>query len=227
VTTNTLIGLGKRYPASLSLVISLIATFLFVSASEENGGRILLYFGAMPARLVDAWQALRAGDPTLEPWRAFGTLFSAIYLHADAAHLLQNCLFLWLFAAILEPLVGSVRLVTIFFVAGAAGNVAQTLVSPTSLAPIIGASGGVAGLEGCYLAMALRYPLPWPSVWPIARPIPPHQLVLMCLINFYLDVFSSFSGQAAKPVAYAAHIGGFLTGALVATLFRPRVTAAQ
>ena len=179
----------------------------------------------MPARLVDAWRALLAGDPTMEPWRAFATLFSAMFLHADAAHLLQNCLFLWLFAAILEPLVGSFRLVAIFFLAGAVGNVAQTFVSPTSLAPIVGASGGVAALEGCYLALALRHPLPWPSVWPIARPIPPHQLVLMCLINFYLDVFSSFSGQAAKPIAYAAHIGGFLGGALLATFVRPRVTA--
>jgi membrane associated rhomboid family serine protease len=223
---NQVAVLGKRYPASLSILLALLATFLFVATLEGNGARAFLYFGAMPARLVDAWHSIGAGDATLEPWRVLKTLFTAIFLHADGAHLLQNCLFLWIFAAILEPLIGSVRLVVLFFVAGALGNVAQTVVSPTSLMPVIGASGGVAALEGCYLSLALRYSLPWPHVWPIARPVPPHQLVLMCLINFYLDIFSTFQGGSGKPIAYAAHIGGFLAGAAIATLFRPRVSEA-
>lgn len=194
--------------------------------AEGRGARTFLYFGAMPARLVDAWQSLVAGDMTLEPWRAFKTLFTAMFLHADGAHLLQNCLFLWIFAAILEPLIGSVRLVVLFFLAGALGNVAQTVLSPTSLVPIVGASGGVAALEGCYLSLALRYSLPWPHVWPISRPVPPHQLVLMCLINFYLDVYSTFTGGTGKPIAYAAHIGGFMAGAAIASFFQPRATEA-
>lgn len=225
MANNQLLVLGKRFPASVGILASLLAVFLAVAAFG-NGVHAFLYYGAMPARLFDAWNALLAGDPTGEPWQAFKTLFTAIFLHADAAHLLQNALFLWIFAAILEPMIGSVRLVVLFVVAGALGNVAQAFVSPTSLAPVVGASGGVAALEGCYLSLALRFSLPWPHVWPIARPVPPHQLVLMCLINFYLDVFSQFGGgTGGKPVAYAAHIGGFLAGGLIAAFFKPRTEA--
>ncbi len=220
------VKLWKRYPAAISILLSLLVTFLFVELRENTQAPAFIYFGAMPARLFHALQALSAGDFSYEPWRAFLTLFTAIFLHADAAHLLQNALFLWIFAAILEPLIGSVRLVVLFLVAGALGNLAQAFVSPSSLMPVIGASGGVAALEGCYLSMALRFTLPWPSVWPIARPVPPHQLVIMCLINFYLDVFSSFTGGGGgKPIAYAAHIGGFIAGGIIASLFRPRESA--
>lgn len=225
MASNQLVVLGKRYPAALGILAALLATFLFVATYGGNGARIFLFHGAMPARLVDTWHSIRLGDFGQDTWLAVRTLFTAIFLHADAAHLLQNALFLWIFAAILEPLVGSVRLVVLFFLAGALGNVAQTFVTPQSMMPVIGASGGVAALEGCYLSLALRYTLPWPHVWPISRPVPPHQLVLMCLINFYLDVFSSFSGGGGKPIAYAAHIGGFVAGGLLATFLKPRSSA--
>ena len=226
VAQNQLVVLGKRYPASVGILLSLLATFLAVAAFEGNGARIFIYYGAMPARLFDAWNSLVAGDMTTEPWKAFRTLLTAMFLHADAAHLLQNALFLWIFAAILEPLIGSVRLVVLFRVAGMIGNVAQAFVNPMSMAPVVGASGGVAALEGCYLSLALRYTLPWPHVWPIARPVPPHQLVIMCLINFYLDVFSSLGSGfgGGKPIAYAAHIGGCLPGGAIALWLSPRAT---
>ena len=92
----------------------------------------------------------------------------------------------------------------------------QVCLNQHSDIPIIGASGAVCGLEGVYLTLALRWPLRWPDVWPIAHPIPPLQLGLFAALGAALDIYSLTSG--AERIAYGAHVGGFLSGLVIATV---------
>ncbi len=82
---------------------------------------------------------------------------------------------------------------------------------------MIGASGAIAGLEGAYFTFVFRWEVPHANVWPFANPVPAASLAFLAIANFLLDT-SSFVGHAQTHVAYGAHVGGFLGGALVAMI---------
>jgi membrane associated rhomboid family serine protease len=89
---------------------------------------------------------------------------------------------------------------------------------------MVGASGAIAGLEGAYFTLVVRWEVPHATVWPLDGPVPAGRLALLAAINFVLDT-GAFIGHSDQPVAYGAHVGGFLGGAFVAmvisTVWRP------
>jgi membrane associated rhomboid family serine protease len=160
-------------------------------------------------------------------FQAVLTIFTAMFMHASWGHILGNMLFLWVFGQAIENAFGS-RMYTIFYlVCGVAANMAQYLVDPSSTVPNLGASGAIAGVMGAYLAM---YPTSTIDlfVWPLSLFIWRDIRVpawLMLGLWFAVQVISGFSGMsgasAAGGVAYFAHIGGFITGLVLALLVRP------
>jgi membrane associated rhomboid family serine protease len=131
------------------------------------------------------------------------------------------------FGQAIENAFGS-RPYTIFYlVCGVAANMAQYFVDPSSTVPNLGASGAIAGVMGAYLAL---YPTSTIDlfVWPLSLFIWRDIRVpawLMLGVWFAVQVISGVSGlngpSAASGVAFWAHIGGFLTGLLLALLVRP------
>ena len=106
---------------------------------------LLQSWGTVPAELRFDFSALFGGTGL--------RLFSALFVHADWTHLFGNLLFLGLFGAGVERALGSVRLLTLFLVAGAAANLFAALMSPLTNAPIIGSSGAVSALIGAYVLL--------------------------------------------------------------------------
>jgi membrane associated rhomboid family serine protease len=160
-------------------------------------------------------------------FQAVLTIFTAMFMHASFSHIFGNMLFLWVFGQAIENAFGS-RMYTIFYlVCGVAANMAQYLVDPSSTVPNLGASGAIAGVMGAYLAM---YPTSTIDlfVWPLSLFIWRDIRVpawLMLGVWFAVQVISGVSGlngpSAASGVAYWAHIGGFITGVVLALLVRP------
>jgi len=72
-----------------------------------------------------------------------------------------------------------------------------------------------------YQGLAARWTLPYPQVWPIARPIPPPHLALVAVIGVGFDYFAIMSRQD-MGIAYGAHVGGFTAGLLLAAIVAPR-----
>ena len=77
------------------------------------------------------------------------------------------------------------------------------------------------GFEGLYLGMAVRWRLPDPHVFPIARPIPPINLGILTAVGISFDFYRLMEHSEAN-IAYGAHLGGFMMGLFLACFIVPR-----
>ena len=167
-------------------------------------------FSAVPEEIVSAWQGMRSGDFSKGAWEEMFTLLSATLLHGDFGHLSGNMLFLWIFAAIASELLGARWVLPIFVFTGICGSICHVALNADSPIPCLGASGAVMGFQGLYLAMAVRWRLPDPHVWPISRPVPPSKLAIIGVLSLIIDFNDYIAGGVG--VAYSAHLGGFIGG---------------
>jgi membrane associated rhomboid family serine protease len=130
-------------------------------------------------------------------------------------HLAMNMAFFWLFGNALAEAVGRLLFPVIYLLAGIIAVLVYVRTNPTSEIPMVGASGAIAGLEGAYFVLVLRWEVPHPQIWPFEGPIQPWVLGLVALINFFTDS-QAFFGRVRDTTAYGAHVGGFVGGALLA-----------
>jgi membrane associated rhomboid family serine protease len=160
-------------------------------------------------------------------FQAVLTIFTAMFMHGSFSHIFGNMLFLWVFGQAIENAFGSRPYTTFYLVCGVAANMAQYLIDPNSTVPNLGASGAIAGVMGAYLAL---YPTSTIDlfVWPLSLFIFRDIRVpawLMLGLWFAVQVVSGLGGLngagAAGGVAFWAHIGGFITGFVLALLVRP------
>lgn len=193
------------------MVLGLIGflTLVFI-AQSVLGYAFTDRFILVPMDVTAAWDSVRAGDGGADALAELGTLLSATLLHGDFGHLAGNMLYLWIFAAIACELLGARWVLPIFVFSAISGSICHVALDPTDWIPCLGASGAVTGFEGLYLAMAVRWRLPDPHVWPIARPVPPAHLAAIGVLGLLLDFGGYLGGNFG--VAYGAHLGGFIGG---------------
>ena len=155
------------------------------------------------------------------------TLVTAMFMHASLSHLAGNMLFLWVFGQAVEDAFGWRHYLTFYLTCGVAANLAQYALDPTSAVLNLGASGAIAGVMGSYLAL-----YPGSSidlfVWPLSLLVLRNLRVpawLLLGLWFAVQVASGIAGLHAvagtESVAYVAHVGGFVTGFVLALLLRP------
>jgi membrane associated rhomboid family serine protease len=182
-------------------------------------------FMAVPADVLEAFRSLRSGD--FSGAGSLFPLFTASLLHGDVGHLLGNMLYLWIFAAVAAELLGHRWVMLVFIFTAICGSACHVALNPEETIPMLGASGAVMGFEGLYLGMVVRWHLPNPHVWPIARPIPPAHLAAVGVIGLLFD-FSGYLG-GNMGVAYGAHLGGFIGGIVLgaAVVPMPRIALSR
>jgi len=157
----------------------------------------------------------------------FASIFTAMFLHAGWAHIGFNMLFLWIFGNNVEDRIGRIRYLLFYLAAGIVASLAQLATGPDSAIPNLGASGAIAGVLGAYLVMFPRrkvltvvilfFFITWvyvPAVFVLGA------WFLLQLLNEYGAL--SNATNASGGVAFAAHIGGFVFGVLLALLFFPK-----
>jgi membrane associated rhomboid family serine protease len=196
----------------------------FIVAPNEVG-RFFCRYSYQPREFLDN---VRGESKVPEPGRAevLFSIFSAMFLHAGWLHILGNMLFLWVFGDNVEDRLGHLGYVVFYLVAGVAAALTQTAVDTSSVIPNVGASGAVAGVLGAYLVYypkaTVKIVIPFfPLVFlPFAVPA-----VFMIGLWFVQNLLSGFAtigvaeGAPDTGVAFFAHIGGFVFGALTALLF--------
>jgi membrane associated rhomboid family serine protease len=195
-------------------------------------------FGFIPFELTHPGQrcaVLPAGDAVAcgdgvggDQPPTYVTLFSAMFMHGGIVHLGGNLLFLWIFGNNVEDSMGPVRFLVFYLLGGLAATGLQTAVDPDSVVPNIGASGAIAAVLGGYLVL-----YPRARVLTLVFLVIYFQFLLLPAMLFLVIWFAQqlvfglagFTEGATQDggVAYFAHIGGFVFGALAVKLFARHV----
>jgi membrane associated rhomboid family serine protease len=209
----------------VAVILANVAVFVYQTKLDPvSADLFVMRWAAVPSVLWDAWHSFRAGGPALDALRAATPLLTANYLHGSVEHIGMNMLFFWIFANVVVDAAGRAVFAALYTLAGIVAVLVYVRTHPESDVPMLGASGAIAGLEGAYFAFVFRWELPDVQVWPLAGPVHPARLAIVALINFALDS-GAFFGKAGGNTAYAAHLGGFVGGAmmglLVASLWTP------
>jgi membrane associated rhomboid family serine protease len=150
------------------------------------------------------------------------SVLTAMFLHGGWLHLLGNMLFLLIFGNNIEDRLGHVRFTLFYGACGYAATYGYAYLNDDSAAPLIGASGAIAGVLGAYLVL-----YPRARVWVLVPFLVflPLRLPAWLVLGFWFvlqAVYSSGEGvEGAGTVAYAAHVTGFLAGMLLAWPLRP------
>jgi membrane associated rhomboid family serine protease len=198
-------------------IIGLIAICAIVFAVEQmQHNSWSKDFGAVPTSIVPAYRELISGHWSLAMARNLSRLVTALFLHADIQHIGYNMVFLWAFGYLTSQILGQWRTLAIFMFCGICGNIFQVWFNADSPVSIIGASGAISGLAGVYLGLAVQWRLPYAEVWPLAHPVPPMQVGAFAILGFIGDMV--LLARHDQQIAYGAHLGGLLTGVVIAAV---------
>jgi membrane associated rhomboid family serine protease len=215
------------------VTLALIAANIAVWIWEVTGTSIdddVTRYGYYPCTVEGPCTEPASLVPHVLPW--WEGVFSSMFMHGSWLHIAGNLLFLWIFGNNVEDAFGRVRFLLWFLAAGIAATALQTFVTLAfsnaegASIPNVGASGAIAGVLGAYFIL-----LPRASVLVaffiiiifFLREIP-----AMWFLGFWF-VFQAIEGgfeflqpDASGGVAFFAHIGGFVFGALTVRLLARR-----
>ncbi len=142
-------------------------------------------------------------------------IFSSMFMHGGLLHLIGNMWFLYIFGDNVESILGHIRFFYFYIFCGIGAALTQFLINPSSLIPMIGASGAVAGVLGAYM---IKFPKARVHVFVfififITTFVIPAQIVLGLWFLIQLSGgLSSLGIDTTGGIAWFAHIGGFIFG---------------
>jgi membrane associated rhomboid family serine protease len=201
---------------TVGIIVLNIVIFIMTGATQSDAvlATVAQGYGVVPAELAG-----QAGgyNPIPEP----ATLVTYMFLHAGWLHLLSNMLFMWVFADNVEDAFGYAGFLIFYLICGIAGGVVFAVMTPGSMAPLIGASGAVSGVLAAYMVL-----FPKARVWVLFFLRIPWRMSALWVLGmwFGFQVLSLFVPvDAEMQVAWWAHIGGFLTGLAITLLLRSRL----
>lgn len=211
---------SRRTPYVAWAVIALCVLVFFWQQSLGLQGERLAFFqyGFVPANASGA-APLPPGLAVLPAW---ATMITAMFLHGGWMHLGGNMLYLWIFGDNVEDSMGSLRFACFYVLCGVAAALAQYMIDPSSRVPMVGASGGIAGVLGAYFVLHPRAAVrTFILIIIFVRFINlPAWLVLGVWIGGQFVAVPSALAGADGGVAYFAHIGGFIAGMVLVPFFK-------
>ncbi len=191
--------------------------FLPVRANQAGSGRPIVLQIPIPNQFGQVVKVEHVRLST-DAAAVYSTILTAMFLHGGWGHVLSNMWILWIFGNNIEDRLGHLMYVLYYLVGGTAATLCHWAVQPQSQMPVIGASGAVAAVLGGY---ALSFPwakirtlifiglvfivdvpaLVWLGIWFVGQNVIPGLL--------------SLNGVQHAPIAYWAHIGGFVAGVVL------------
>ena len=179
--------------------------------------QVFYQFGVIPVDIMNALTDGKALEPVLF------TLVSATFLHGGWLHVLSNMLYLFIFGDNVEDRLGHAKYLLFYLLVGVLASLAHVMSDPASEVPLVGASGAVAGVLGAYF---ITYPKARVlTLVPIIIFFTIIEVPAMAFLAiwFVIQVFQGTAslGGVATPVAWWAHVGGFLAGVVLIKLMAP------
>ncbi len=211
---NSLKHIKLQY-VTLGLIVANVLVFLYTGFSPDDVTTATVYgLGFVPSVVFDIFEL--PSELVLVPENL--TYVTYAFLHGDIFHLGGNMLFLWVFGDNVEDALGHVRFLVFYLLCAVAGAFVHGMVAPDSQAPLIGASGAVAGIISAYLILHPRV-----KIWVLAfGRIPLRIPAYIALVLWIAFQFLMFSVGGEEQISWACHIGGILAGAVLVLVLRRR-----
>ena len=212
------LGDASRRPLTFPIVtvLLIVVNALFFLLELADGETVIAQWALVPAHIT-------AGQ-------AYLTILTSMFLHGGWTHILGNMLFLWVFGPQIEDVMGPMRYLLFYLVSGVIATAAQILVDPSSMIPQLGASGAIAGVMGAFLITYPRDRIRTILIFGWFMRVTRVPAIILVGFWFLMQLFNSLGALAdvqSGGVAYMAHIGGFIFGALTARLFESRLRLLQ
>ncbi len=203
-------GDASRRPRRAPLVtVVIIAVNAFVFLLELMGGDAF----------VQKWSVIPADIVAGHHWI---TILTGMFMHAGWLHIGGNMIFLWAFGPEVEDAMGRTPYLVFYLLSGLAASLAQIAMLSTSTVPNLGASGAIAGVMGAFLITYPRDQIRALVIFGIFFRVTLIPAALLIGFWFLIQLFSQIGSVAnvqSGGVAYAAHVGGFIFGAVSARIF--------
>jgi len=188
-----------------------VLIFLIQLGSDSyKTGKLFYSYGLIPSVLMGHNQL--PIDLYVIP--AAATIFSSMFMHGGFMHILGNMLYMWIFADNIEEDIGKIKFTIFYFLSGIGAAMTQVFVDTQSQIPMVGASGAIGGVLGAYL---INHPkarvlvlIPFGFFSQLIK------IRALYVLGFWFIL--QFISQGGG-VAYAAHIGGFVSGMILILFF--------
>lgn len=202
------------------IALNLVIFLLQLIMNQEFSMKLMLKFSAIPGlftgnvyEVVEYWQFDFSSFPMY-------TWFTSLFLHAGIVHILSNLIFLYIFADNVESILGHRNFIIFYLVCGGLATVSQIYMANDLLSPIVGASGAISGIMAGYM---LKYPKA--RIHCLLFMFIPVVLSAVIVVGFWFITqlinggLEQMSVQSVSGVAWFSHIGGFLAGAILMTMY--------
>ena len=150
------------------------------------------------------------------PLPVYFNFLSSMFMHGGIAHIFGNMLFLFIFGDNLENLLGHLRYAVFYLLCGFAAAAAQVAMDPSSIIPMLGASGAISGVLGGYLLVFPKRQVR-AIIFNFVTTVPAFVAIGIWIV--YQIVLGYLSPSGGGGVAYSAHIGGFIAGLALVKIF--------
>lgn len=217
---NSLKSIPFQYVTVSLIVVNVLVFILEVSGL---GDASIASFAVTPRNLLASILPVGEASGTLVPEGGYSyplavqtTLLTYMFFHADIFHLVGNMLFLWVFGDNVEDAMGHAKFLLFYIACGVMAGLLHTLMQPDSDVPLIGASGAVAGVISAYLMLHPRV-----NVWVLAFKVIPLRITAGLALGVWVAMqVAMLLMPDGSPVAWWAHIGGLITGAVLIVFMR-------
>ncbi len=149
------------------------------------------------------------------PSPVYLTLLTSMFLHGSLLHIAGNMLYLWIFGDNVEHRFGGLLFLGFYIITGLAGSLAEVVVDPSSVIPVLGASGAISGVLGAYFVLYPRNRV-YVLFFFVVLALPASLVIGVWVLFQLLEGMGSLLGPRVGGVAYMAHLGGFITGVFLA-----------
>jgi membrane associated rhomboid family serine protease len=204
----------RNTPAvTLILIAANVLCFLFeISLPSYLQNRFIEEYALVPDRLV------------------LSSFVTSMFLHGGWLHLISNMWFLWVFGSHIEDTIGSGKYLMFYLVSGVASAIVQFILNLGSPIPTLGASGAIAGIMGGFLVVYPRarvVTLVILVIFITTFEVPAAFMLLYWFLVQFIEGLNAVSslagvqgyGSQTQGIAWFAHIGGFVAGALLIRVF--------
>jgi membrane associated rhomboid family serine protease len=197
-----------------ALIVINVVVFLHEMSLGSGLDGFLQLYAVIPQQL----SASLAGTPPNQPVPEPATLITSLFLHGGLVHIGGNMLFLWIFGDNIENELGHFKFLVFYLICGILAALTHWFFGMQSVVPTIGASGAIAGVMGAYI---IKYPkAKILTLVPIVFFITTIRIPAVFFLGFWfvqqaISSVASLGMPEASGVAYWAHAGGFIFGAVL------------